>query len=70
MNWQNDIDVLTEFDKEDFEQLEEIKVVGITEKALKIENIVNGKTNWLPISQLRIDFDGNIWVKNWLRLRI
>ena len=55
-----EIDVLTEYDKNEYQQLRFMKIDGISEKALLIDD------RWIPKSQLRCDFDNNLYVANWL----
>lgn len=56
-----DVDVLTEFDKDKFEKTYHTSQVAFeTVKAIKLDNDL-----WIPKSQCRVDFDENIWVSHW-----
>lgn len=60
----NDLDVITEFDKNAFEKQSALffdTLESQTDKAVKRSD---GK--WLPKSQMRCDFDENIYIANWL----
>ncbi len=56
----DDIDVINSLEKEQFVRLEAPEVGYDTPGALKVDN------RWIPKSQLRQDFDGNLYVADWL----
>jgi len=58
------LDGLTEFDKEYFELIRNPDFEAIT------LNAVLYRGRWLPKSRMRTDFDGNIYVENWLAAKL
>ncbi|MCB0284994.1 MAG: hypothetical protein KDF60_20615, partial [Calditrichaeota bacterium] len=63
-----DLDVVDEFSKSEFEKQSHLFIDtldGQTEKAVKR---VDGL--WIPKSQMRCDFDGNLYVANWLAAKL
>lgn len=56
----NDVEVLTEYDRDDFSNYNYTEINAVSKKAVMIDG------EWLPKSQIRLDFDGNIYVANWL----
>ena len=58
------LSVLTEFDKADYQELPYENIEGKTDKAVKFDG------HWIPISQLRCDFEKNIYISVWLYTKI
>ena len=56
----DDIDIISELDKGDFVMLENPNLQFAKGKALLIDG------HWVPKSQVRCDFDGNLYVADWL----
>jgi hypothetical protein len=61
-----DLDVLTEFDKNDFEHFSEPE----PEFTAVTLNAVLYYGRWIPKSQMRCDFDGNLYIANWLAMKL
>ena len=60
----NDIDVLSEFDREYYQRLHYIKIEAISQQG-NDEGAALIDNRWIPKSQLRSDFDKNIYVSLW-----
>ena len=60
----NDIDVLSEFDKENYQQLHYMKIEAISKQGTD-EGAALIDEQWIPKSQLRSDFDKNIYISLW-----
>lgn len=60
----DNLDVLTEFDKDDFEILHE------QDFTMETLNAVLYHGRWVPKSQLRCDFDNNIYIAKWLAAKL
>ena len=73
-NYDNEIDVLMEFSREDFTILpapdlfSRAIIEDTTEKAALVFVGIGefGVVEWLPKSQLRIDSDGQLYLSQWL----
>jgi len=61
----DDLDVLDEFIKDDYQKLtfKEIEAVSHPGKNDEGAALIDGR--WIPKSQMRCDFDKNIYVSNW-----
>lgn len=60
----NDLNEIDEFNKENFQRLHYMKIEAISKKGTD-EGAVLIDGQWIPKSQLRCDFDGNLWVSLW-----
>jgi len=63
----NEIDVLDDYSKDQFQKFPFEKVGAITPDKSAVARgaaMIDGR--WVPKSQLRCDFDGNLYVANWL----
>ncbi len=64
-NLLNDLDVLTELDKENYQKLHYTKIEAISKKGeYDGAALIDGK--WIPKSQMKCDFDKNIYVTSWM----
>ncbi len=55
----DEIDVLSEYDRDNYQVIDMALVEYVSEKAA----MINGE--WLPKSTLRTDMEGNIFLANW-----
>lgn len=54
------IEVLDDYTKDGYTQLNSVEIEAQTKKAVLIEGL------WFPLSQLRCDVDGNVYLASWL----
>lgn len=60
----NEVDVLHDHNRDDFQDFTWYVIEGMSEDAINFD----GK--WIPKSQLRVDFDNNIYISTWLYAKI
>jgi len=61
----NDLDVLSEYDKENYQQLFYKKIEMVSKKGTSEgAALIDGQ--WIPKSQMRCDFDKNLYVTLWM----
>lgn len=56
----DDIDIITELDRGDFVKLESPEIQAMTGRSLLIDG------HWIAKSQIRTDFDGKLYVADWI----
>jgi len=61
----NDLDVISEYDKEDYQQLHFTKIEMISKKGTS-EGAALLDGRWVPKSQMKCDFDKNLFVTLWM----
>jgi len=61
----NDLDVLSEYDKENYQQLFYKKIEMVSKKGTS-EGAALIDSQWIPKSQMKCDFDKNLYVTLWM----
>jgi len=56
----DDLTVIDQFTKDDYQRLHYMKIITVTEKATLIDD------RWIPKSQMATDVDGNLYVTHWM----
>jgi len=54
------LDVFTEYDRDDYTEIEVDEVEALTDKGVKLFG------TWFGLSTLRTDMDGGLFIENWL----
>ena len=65
----NDLDVLTEFDKENYQELKFTEIEAISKKGTD-QGAAKIDSQWVPKSQMKCDFDKNIYVTIWFYAKL
>jgi len=61
----NDLDVISEYDKENYQRLHYTKIEAISKQGTdEGAALIDGR--WIPKSQMKCDFEGNIYVTLWM----
>lgn len=61
----NDLDVLNEYDKENYQQLHYMKIEAVSKQGSdEGAALIDGR--WIPKSQMKCDFDKNIYLTLWM----
>lgn len=56
----DELEVFSDYDKNDFTLLKYEKIEIVTPKAALIDGV------WCPKSQMKVDTDNGLWLSNWL----
>ena len=56
--------VYSDFDKEDYKRIRYTTIEALTQKATLIDE------QWIPLSQMKCDVDGNLYVTNWMHNKL
>ena len=66
----DDLDVLDEFIKDDYQKLAFREIEAVSHPGENDEGAALIDSRWIPKSQMRCDFDKNIYVINWLYAKL